>query len=170
MFVALVCLALLAAYIDIQTRTIPNWLCACVAICGVALQAARLCVILAPELYARFAQLPLMYHISLELPNPWVCLVCAAIVLIAGFLLEMLVRAVTGRIGMGLGDVKYLSAWATVLGWYVLPALMLACILGGSYVLAQRQRTFAFAPWLSLAFLAMLLFLLFLAPHDVALV
>lgn len=133
----LVGLSVWAGVVDARSRRIPNACCALVALCGVALQAARAQSRVAPVL-----------------GEPLACVELAAALLVAGVCLELAYRRLSGHSGLGMGDVKYVAAWAVSLGWLVVPALVVACLLGATWGLATRQRTFAFGPWLSLAFVA----------------
>lgn len=135
--VVLVSLSVWAGIVDARSRRIPNACCVLVALCGVALQAARAQSRVAPVL-----------------GEPLACVELAAALLVAGACLELAYRRLSGRAGLGMGDVKYVAAWAVSLGWLVAPALVVACLLGAAWGLATRQRTFAFGPWLSLVFVA----------------
>lgn len=133
----LVGLSVWAGVVDARSRRIPNACCALVALCGVALQVARAQSRVAPVL-----------------GEPLACVWLAAAVLVTGVCLELAYRRLSGYSGLGMGDIKYVAAWAVSLGWLVAPALVVACLLGAAWGLATRQRTFAFGPWLSLAFVA----------------
>ena len=111
-----------------------------VAACGVLLQVVRVSSGALPGLSV-----------------PLACLAWAAALLVVGVGVELAFRSLRGRSGMGLGDVKYASAWAVTLGWLTLPAIAAACLLGAAWALVRRQRTFALGPWLSLAFALLLL-------------
>ena len=139
--VVLVALAAWASVADARSRTIPNTCCVAVAACGLVLQAVR---VWWPG------------HAA-GLPEPVACVGWAAGILVVGVGGEFLLRTLTGRVGVGLGDVKYVAAWACTLGWYVLAGLGVACLLGAAWALARRQSTFAMAPWLSAAFVFLLL-------------
>lgn len=131
----LVGLSVWAGIVDARSRRIPNACCVLVALCGVALQIVRVQGGVAPVL-----------------GEPLACVWLAAALLVAGVCLELAYRRLSGRAGLGMGDIKYVAAWAVSLGWLVAPALVVACLLGATWGLATRQRTFAFGPWLSLAF------------------
>lgn len=133
----LVGLSVWAGIVDARSRRIPNACCVLVALCGVALQIVRVQGGVAPVL-----------------GEPLACVWLAAAVLVAGVCLELAYRRLSGHSGLGMGDIKYVAAWAVSLGWLVAPALVVACLLGAAWGLATRQRTFAFGPWLSLAFVA----------------
>ena len=133
----LVGLSVWAGIVDARIRRIPNACCVLVALCGVALQIVRVQGRVAPVL-----------------GEPLACVELAAALLVAGACLELAYRRMSGHSGLGMGDVKYVAAWAVSLGWLVAPALAVACLLGAAWGLATRQRTFAFGPWLSLAFVA----------------
>ena len=81
-----------------------------------------------------------------------------AVVAGGGFLaLAAMGRRLYGPAALGMGDVKLAAAWAVSLGWLVVPAFAVACLLGAVWALAARQRTFALGPWLSAAFAGALL-------------
>lgn len=170
MVAALIVLALAVGVIDAQKRIIPNWACLCVAAIGIVLQLIRLTPAVSPSIYTALAVLPLTYHVSTSLPSALSCLVLALALLFVGTQLELLVRKIRGESGMGLGDVKYIAAWACVIGWYVLPALAIACLFGAVSALCVHERTFALGPWLSLAFVAVLLILLFFPRAQLLLI
>lgn len=169
MIVVLFVLALVAAVYDGKHAQIPNVISALVALEGIAIQVVRLVAVFVPALTANFARWPLCAYVIQRLPSPQSCLLLALAVLLLAVLVETRLRA-AGYFGMGMGDIKYIAAWATVLGWYVFPALALACLFGAAWALTQGKRTFAFAPWLSLSFLATLFFILFFAPNNLAIV
>lgn len=166
MVVLLVVLGLVAAFIDARQRIIPNWISLSVAVCGVVLQIVRFSVRWVPGITAWLQKLPLTYHVAMNLPSALGCLGVALVVLIITALGESGVRKVKGEMALGFGDIKYIAAWACTLGWLVLPALALACLLGAAYALAQGERHFAFGPWLSIAFIGTLVFLLFIPAAD----
>lgn len=139
----LVGLSVWAGVVDARSRRIPNACCVYVALCGMALQIVRVQGGVAPVL-----------------GEPLACVELAAAVLVAGVCLELAYRRLSGRAGLGMGDIKYVAAWAVSLGWLVAPALVVACLLGAAWGLATRQRTFAFGLWLSLAFFLQMLMVL----------
>lgn len=153
--------ALMAAVYDARTRQIPNWLCWCIAVLGICIQVVRLATIVKPSINATISLWPLFAYIVQRLPSPQICLLVAFGSLLLGAGLELARREFSGKAGMGMGDIKYIAAWATVLGYYVFPALALGCLFGAVWALGQRQHEFALGPWLSLAFLAALFLLLF---------
>lgn len=136
-----------ASVSDARSRIIPNEACFLAAVCGLALQLVRVFMPHALEL------LVVTGPMADLLPLPVVCVASAAGILLIGLAFEGLFRRF-GRQGMGLGDVKFIAAWACALGWYVVPGLAVACLLGAVFALVRRERTFAMAPWLSLAFVA----------------
>lgn len=139
-------LSVAASVRDSRERVIPNGCCAGVALCGLVLQLLR----------AKAPELVFIGRAGLALPSPLACLACAAGLLVLGVAAELLLRRFTGRTGLGLGDVKFVAAWACTLGFYVLPALAAACLLGAVHALARHERTFPMAPWLTLCFTAAL--------------
>lgn len=169
MIVALSVLSIVAAYIDASRRVIPNPISLAVALCGIALQVTRLLVLWVPATVAFLQTFPMTYHIAMELPSALSCLGCAAALLVISTVAEFAVRQFAGKAGMGFGDIKFIAAWACTLGWYILPALAAACLLGAAYALSQHQTRFAFGPWLALAFVGTLFILLFI-PTRVFLV
>lgn len=136
----LVGLSVWASIVDARSRRIPNACCVLVALCGVALQVVRV-----------------QGGVALVFGEPLACVELAAALLVAGVCLELAYRRLSGHSGLGMGDIKYVAAWAVSLGWLVAPALVVACLLGAAWGLATRQRTFAFGPWLSLAFFLQML-------------
>lgn len=136
----LVGLSVWAGIVDARSRRIPNVCCVLVALCGVALQVVRV-----------------QGGVALVFGEPLACVELAAALLVVGVCLELAYRRLSGHSGLGMGDIKYVAAWAVSLGWLVAPALVVACLLGAAWGLATRQRTFAFGPWLSLAFFLQML-------------
>ena len=80
------------------------------------------------------------------------CLAASLAELSAGTLLELGYRRLTGRVGMGLGDVKFLSAWGCLIGAWNLVGFALACLAGALFSLVRGERTFALGPWLAGSF------------------
>lgn len=148
--VAVVAASACAAVRDARERVIPNGCCLCVALCGLSVQAVRI------MLQNTTSELWFIGRVLDALPEPGACVAWAAGLLVAGVAAELAVRRLTGRTGLGLGDVKFVAAWACILGFYVLPALAAACLLGAAWALVRRERTFAMAPWLTLSFVAVL--------------
>ena len=143
MIVALA-LAALAAAEDLRERTISNEKCIALAALGIAFQLARA---LAPQ---ALAALPWEGALSARRAAPWACILSAGITLIFLGGAELAVRRLRERAGLGFGDIKYLAAWAIILGPLVAVALALACAGGATFALARRERDFAFAPWIGL--------------------
>ena len=134
-----VCLVVLGAWAsvtDVRRRVIPNLCCVLVATCGLVLQVAR-------AFWEVFAG---------SVPPPALCLVTAAGVAVVGASAELIARRVAGRAFVGLGDVKYVAAWACMLGPLVFYGLVVACLAGAACAIARRRRTFPMAPWLTVAF------------------
>ena len=125
----------LASVRDARVREIPNGCCVAIALAAVLIACARAEADAAPRLVAS----PL-------------CLAFGVGVLLVGVVIELAFRAVAGRAGLGLGDVKYVAAWAAVLGPASVFALAVACFAGAMFALVRGERTFAFAPWLTGAF------------------
>ena len=127
--------SLWAAVLDARERTIPNVACAAVAAAGLVfgLARARTGVLLA---------FPPLAH----------CLAAALSELAVGTLLELGYRRLTGRVGMGLGDVKFLSAWGCLIGGWNLVGFALACLAGALFSLVRGERAFALGPWLAGSF------------------
>ena len=127
--------SLWAAVADARERTIPNAACVGVAAAGLVFGLVR----------ARTGLLP-------AFPPLAHCLAAALSELAAGTLLELGYRRLSGRVGMGLGDVKFLSAWGCLIGAWNLVGFALACLAGASFSLVHGERTFALGPWLAGSF------------------
>lgn len=127
--------SLWVAVVDARERTIPNAACVGVAAAGLLLGLLR----------ARTGLLP-------AFPPLTRCLAAALSELAAGTLLELGYRRLSGRVGMGLGDVKFLSAWGCLIGAWNLVGFALACLAGALFSLVRGERTFALGPWLAGSF------------------
>lgn len=127
--------SLWAAVVDARERTIPNAACVGVAVSGLVFGLVR----------ARTGLLP-------AFPPLTRCLAAALSELAAGTLLELGYRRLTGRVGMGLGDVKFISAWGCLIGGWNLVGFALACLAGALFSLVRGERTFALGPWLAGSF------------------
>lgn len=138
-----VAIALVVAVEDARDREISNGLSAALALVGAGFQASRAW---APGLVF---SLPWERALGRALPPPGACLFCAGAVLLVGLAAELVRRHLTGRPGMGLGDVKYLASWTCVLGPAALVALGAACLAGSSCALVRRRGDFALGPWVS---------------------
>jgi Flp pilus assembly protein protease CpaA len=136
-------LAVWASCADASRRQIPNAACLALSLVGLAFQSFRWAGTGWPAL------LPWDAAVSCRLASPPACLACALVALVAGTALELWARRLRGAHGLGLGDVKYLAAWACVLGPAALVPFAFACLAGAAASLARGRRTFPFAPWLS---------------------
>lgn len=123
--------SLWAAVVDARVRTIPNAACVGVAVSGLVFGLVR----------ARTGLLP-------AFPPFTHCLAAALSELAAGTLLELSYRRLSGRVGMGLGDIKFISAWGCLIGAWNLVGFALACLAGALFSLVRGERTFALGPWL----------------------
>lgn len=157
----LICLGVAAGVIDSRERIIPNWICIAIMLIGLILQLMRLSVWFNPAIFNLLSVLPLTYHMATALPSAISCVLAAVVIIALGTFAEFLQRKITLKAGMGMGDIKYIGAWAMTLGWLVVPALALACLFGACYALCAKQKTFALGPWLSFAFITTLLMILF---------
>ncbi len=131
-------LALLAVWVsvgDARTRTISNVSCIAVAVLGLGFQGLRLLAPVAPLL-----------------PGPLWCVLCASGLTFVLAAAEFFMRDHLGKRGLGFGDVKYIGAWALALGPAAVFALAFGCLVASVWALARKQRTFAFAPFLSVGF------------------
>lgn len=137
------CLSVWASVVDARSRTIPNLSCAIIAVCGLALQTTRM---LAPRVLETLVP---EAAVMASLGEPLACVAWGAGVLVCGVGAELAFRSWTGRTGLGLGDVKLLAAWASVIGRTVVPALAISCLLGAVWAIARRERTFAMGPWIT---------------------
>lgn len=151
MLAVLAALGFWATLADIRSRTIPNAACALTAACGLVLQAARC---FAPSLVDA---LPAARALDTALAAPAACLMWGAGIAVLATAAELIYRRLTCRVGWGLGDVKLVAAQACVVGPHVLVSLCAACLAGALWALVTGRGTFAMAPWLSAAFMAVVL-------------
>lgn len=136
-----VALAIAVGMRDARDRTIPNKLSALLAALGAAFQLARVGGLL--------GGLPWEAAVAAREPSPAVCAACATAVLVCGAGIELAHRARAGEAGMGMGDVKYLSAWVLVAGPAAVACFSAACLLGALCAVARHERDFALGPWIS---------------------
>lgn len=148
---AALALALAVAVEDARSCRIRNSICLAMAALGLAFQAVRIWV---PELSGVLA-----FHLADETSAPQVVLAAALLVLFCGAALELAWRGIHGASGMGLGDIKYIAAWATLLGPGIFVPLAAAALVGAPVTLVQKKKRFAFGPYLSAAFSCMLVLL-----------
>lgn len=162
--IILVAIAILVAVKDARNREIPNTLSGALALIGLLLQILRLFMQTSSCQFASLGplinSLPTMRFVHM-LPSPASCLICAFVTLGTLTAFELLIRFWRHAPGFGFGDIKYLTAWATILGIWVLFVLCLGCLLGLLWALVTRQSTFALGPWLSAS--AILLCCIFVA-------
>lgn len=148
---AALALALAVAVEDERSCRIRNSFCLAMAALGLAFQAVR---IWAPELSGVLA-----FHLADETSAPQAVLAAALLVLLCGVALELAWRRIHGASGMGLGDIKYIAAWAMLLGPGIFVPLAAAALVGALVTLVQKKKRFAFGPYLSAAFSCMLVLL-----------
>ena len=148
---AALALALAVAVEDARSCRIRNSICLAMAALGLAFQAVRIWV---PELSGVLA-----FHLADETSAPQAVLAAALLVLFCGAALELAWRRIHGASGMGLGDIKYIAAWATLLGPGIFVPLAAAALVGALVTLVQKKKRFAFGPYLSAAFSCMLVLL-----------
>lgn len=148
---AALALALAVAVEDARSCRIRNSICLAMAALGLAFQAVRIWV---PELSGVLA-----FHLADETSAPQVVLAAALLVLFCGAALELAWRRIHGASGMGLGDIKYIAAGATLLGPGIFVPLAAAALVGALVTLVQKKKRFAFGPYLSAAFSCMLVLL-----------
>ncbi|MBS5450189.1 MAG: prepilin peptidase [Coriobacteriia bacterium] len=136
------------AFVDAIERRIPNACVVIVALCALVQLALHASGLLVSTSFSGLA------------PDGSRLLSAAGVlgVLLAA---EALWRAMRGRHGIGLGDVKLLSALALWLGPGIVAVLFLASLAGCAVSLARGQRTFAFGPYIALAGGACLMLRLF---------
>ena len=131
-----------AAAVDLRERRIPNGAVLALAIGSLAQMA--LAAGGAPVLSA--------------LSGAGERLACAAVLVAATTAFECFWRASRGGVhGIGMGDVKLLGACALWVGAAVLIVVALACLVALCCELPRRRLTFAFGPYIALAFGACLL-------------
>jgi leader peptidase (prepilin peptidase)/N-methyltransferase len=142
-FMLFASLLMVIAFIDLQHKIIPD-------------------VLSLPGIVLGFAS-----SLVPSTPLPWLDSLIG-IVGGGGFLLLVAIffEKMTGREGMGMGDVKMLAMIGAWMGWKALPFIVLlsslsGCLLGGTLLLVSRQgvRTkIPFGPFLSLGALIYLFF------------
>ncbi|SEE00153.1 leader peptidase (prepilin peptidase) / N-methyltransferase [Rhizobiales bacterium GAS191] len=135
----LICLAAVAAWIDIQKMILPNWLNIVVLVSG------------------------LIQSAILGTPGLTASLVGVLVGASALGAISTLYRSQRGFDGLGLGDVKFVAASGAWLGWAAIaPMLLVASVLGlafacGRALLAwrfDRQAPIPFGPFLAVGMLA----------------
>lgn len=161
--IVLVAIAVLVGLEDARNREIPNRLSGALALIGLLIQlfrlllqanyvsVMRLAASLDEPLVVPFDEplaVPFVRFVRM-LPSPVSCIGSAVFTLCVLTVAELFVRAWRNAPGLGFGDIKYVSAWATILGVWVLFILCVGCLAGMIWALIHRQATFALGPWLS---------------------
>lgn len=152
---------------DLDSRTIPNYAVAAIALSGLAFQARRL-----------IAPVPKELSSLMHVPTLATSALAAAALTLALLALGALYRAWTTQEGMGAGDIKLVAALTLWIGPWSAVALMCAFVVAAAVELALavtrrlrahtgqpdalehphgglaalRERTFAFGPYLAVAF------------------
>lgn len=132
-----------AAVSDARTRRIPNASVAALALLGLAGNMTPL--------------------LGMDLPYVQGLKSCAVVALgvTAAFLaFEAIWRAVPGRgAGLGMGDIKLIGAAALTLGAWILPCVVVACVLASVVETLRGNKAFAFGPYLCTTFAVCFLYL-----------
>ena len=132
-----------AAVSDARTRRIPNASVAALALLGLACNMTPL--------------------LGMDLPYVQGLKSCAVVALgvTAAFLaFEAIWRAVSGRgAGLGMGDIKLIGAAALTLGAWILPCVVVACVLASVVETLRGNKAFAFGPYLCTTFAVCFLYL-----------
>ena len=132
-----------AAVSDARTRRIPNASVAALALLGLAGNMTPL--------------------LGMDLPYVQGLKSCAVVALgvTAAFLaFEAIWRAVSGRgAGLGMGDIKLIGAAALTLGAWILPCVVVACVLASVVETLLGNKAFAFGPYLCTTFAVCFLYL-----------
>ena len=132
-----------AAVSDARTRHIPNASVAALALLGLAGNMTPL--------------------LGMDLPYVQGLKSCAVVALgvTAAFLaFEAIWRAVSGRgAGLGMGDIKLIGAAALTLGAWILPCVVVACVLASVVETLRGNKAFAFGPYLCTTFAVCFLYL-----------
>ncbi len=128
-----------AAVSDAKTKTIPNVACAAIAVAGLLFQVVRQLTSAVPTLI-----------------KPVYCVLFAVVVLGVLYGIEALLRR-RGKAGLGFGDVKFLAAWALVLGDLMLVPWMVASLVAAVFAINRKEKTFPYAPWLTACFVVTLI-------------
>ena len=88
------------------------------------------------------------------------CAVVALGVTAAFLAFEAIWRAVSGRgAGLGMGDIKLIGAAALTLGAWILPCVVVACVLASVVETLRGNKAFAFGPYLCTTFAVCFLYL-----------
>ena len=132
-----------AAVSDARTRRIPTASVAALALLGLAGNMTPL--------------------LGMDLPYVQGLKSCAVVALgvTAAFLaFEAIWRAVSGRgAGLGMGDIKLIGAAALTLGAWILPCVVVACVLASVVETLRGNKAFAFGPYLCTTFAVCFLYL-----------
>ena len=143
-------IAFLLAKCDLQTRQIPNYLVALLAVVNFAV---ALCQAVAPA-YGPMVSWPF------TIPTPaWPFGLCinAFIFLVA---VSIIVQLVSNRFHIsliGMGDIKLMAAWMCLCDVNALLAGIIGLGIGGLVAAVMRKSTFAAALWISAGVLGFLL-------------
>ncbi len=142
---ALVYLALLvwAAYVDAQSRVIPN------------------ASVVALALWGLVGHIPFVLgFLPPFLPSLSSCVISAVAVVAVFLAFEMVWRTVNkGRHGMGMGDIKLVGAVCLAMGPWAFPCFAAACLSAVFIETLRHNRTFAFGPYLCACFAVCLIYL-----------
>lgn len=125
--------ALVACIKDYKERILPN-------ICiGIMFSAALIFQMLRNAYPGVFPYLPLPFDCM------WGCIVF----MVAFFLFELLMRKTTDTSGFGAGDIKFIGAWALLMGpVYALVGGTVGALVGAIVFRIKKETTFAAGPWI----------------------
>lgn len=122
-----------ASIVDVKRRTLPNM---CVGI----MFAAALVFQMIRAVYA--GAFP-------NLPVPFACMWGCILFMVAFFLFEILLRKTADASGFGAGDIKFIGAWALLMGpVYALVGGAIGALIGAIVSRVKKESTFAAGPWI----------------------
>lgn len=122
-----------ASLYDAKRRTLPN---ICVGIMFAAALIFQIIRFVCAEVFP-------------NLPPPSSCMWGCIIYMVAFFLFELLLRKTTDASGFGAGDIKFIGAWALLMGpVYALVGGAVGALIGASVSCVRKEQTFAAGPWI----------------------
>lgn len=121
-------ISLAASVQDIRTRSIANAASLALALLGAGWRCMH-----APQ--------TLVYYTGFS--------VAICLLMVVG---ELLFRRVSGRMAIGMGDIKFIAAWSLWLGPAVIFGVGIGCAFAAFYGVIAKQKTIALVPWLTAGF------------------
>lgn len=122
-----------AAIVDVKRRTLPN---ICV---GIMFAAALVFQMIRAAYEGAFPNLPV----------PFACMWGCILFMVAFFLFEIILRKTADASGFGAGDIKFIGAWALLMGpIYALVGGTIGAFIGAVVSRVKKESTFAVGPWI----------------------